>query len=100
MEKLYPHVESCNDRSLSIVAGLSRSSLSVRISQLLEMKVFDVSTCWYSSNVQVCVCVCVRVCVHACVCACECVCVCVCVRENYFLISECVRMYVIVCTYA
>ena len=54
LEKLYPLVESYNEKSLAILAVLPQSALTTRISMLLEVKVFDVSLMWYSANIQVC----------------------------------------------
>ena len=50
---LHPRLEAFNEESLSLVASLGRAPACARVAQLLEIKLFDVSTLWHSANMKV-----------------------------------------------
>ena len=50
---LYPRLEAFNEESLQLVTSLGRVPPCARVTQLLEIKLFDVSTLWHSANLKV-----------------------------------------------
>ena len=50
---LYPRLEAFNEESLQLVTSLGRAPSCSRVAQLLEIRLFDVSTLWHSANLKV-----------------------------------------------
>ena len=53
VDRLHPRLEAFNEESLVLISALGRSPTCSRVAQLLEIKLFDVSTLFYSSNMRV-----------------------------------------------
>ena len=53
LEKLHHTLEHHNEESLTLVTTLGNRPPGAQVTQLLEIRLFDASTLWHSSNLQV-----------------------------------------------
>ncbi len=53
LNKLHPKLDSYNSDSLNLISSLGRSPSCARVAQLIEIRLFEVSTLWYSANLKV-----------------------------------------------
>lgn len=53
LNKLHPRLDSYNNDSLNLIASLGRTPACARVAQLIEIRLFEVSTLWYSTNLKV-----------------------------------------------
>ena len=53
LDKLHPQVESCNEECMEMTIPLHGAYSTHRAAQLIELRLFDVSTLWHMANMQV-----------------------------------------------
>ncbi len=53
LNKLHPKLDSYNSDSLNLISSLGRSPSCARVAQLIEIRLFELSTLWYSANLKV-----------------------------------------------
>ena len=53
LNKLHPRLDSYNSESINLIGLLGRTPTCARVSQLIEIRLFEISTLWYSANLKV-----------------------------------------------